>query len=108
MNKSLHWDFFKEANGENVDNSHTTENTIDAFAWAAEYAQKLANIHQCGIGFSANEGATSYRYPNRKKKGRPAKPDAKTNAERQAAFKARKKAEGKCPCCGQLLPQAKN
>lgn len=39
----------------------------------------------------------------KKKRGRPAKPDAKTNAERQAEFRAKKKAEGICPCCGQHL-----
>lgn len=39
----------------------------------------------------------------KKKRGRPAKPDAKTNAERQAEFRAKKKAEGICPCCGQKL-----
>jgi len=39
----------------------------------------------------------------KKKRGRPAKPDTKTNAERQAEFRAKKKAEGICPCCGQML-----
>jgi len=39
----------------------------------------------------------------KKKRGRPAKSDAKTNAERQAEFRAKKKAEGICPCCGQYL-----
>jgi len=41
--------------------------------------------------------------PLPKKRGRPAKPDAKTNAERQAEFRAKKKADGICPCCGQAI-----
>lgn len=38
-----------------------------------------------------------------KKRGRPATGKAKTTAERQAEFRAKKKAEGICPCCGQKI-----
>lgn len=38
-----------------------------------------------------------------KKRGRPATGKAKTAAERQAEFRAKKKAEGICPCCGQKI-----
>jgi len=38
-------------------------------------------------------------------RGRPATGKAKTSAERQAEFRAKKKAEGICPCCGQKLPE---
>lgn len=45
--------------------------------------------------------------PNMPKiRGRPAKADAMTNAERQAAFRAKRKEAHKCPCCGQKLPEA--
>lgn len=40
-----------------------------------------------------------------KPRGRPATGTAKTAAERQAEFRAKKKAEGICPCCGQQLPE---
>lgn len=40
-----------------------------------------------------------------KKRGRPATGKAKTSAERQAEFRAKKKAEGICPCCGQKLEE---
>lgn len=40
-----------------------------------------------------------------KPRGRPPTGKAKTNAERQAEFRAKKKAEGFCPCCGQALPR---
>lgn len=39
-------------------------------------------------------------------RGRPATGKAKTAAERQAAFRAKKKAEGICPCCGQKLRES--
>jgi len=104
MEKILKWDFFKEATGENVYSGHETPNNIDAFDWAADYAQSLANLHQCGIGFSANEGATCYRYP-KKKRGRPASGNAKTGAERIAKLRQERKQQGACPCCGQKLPR---
>lgn len=40
-----------------------------------------------------------------KKRGRPKKPDAASNAERQAAYRDRRKKDGFCPCCGQRLPE---
>ena len=40
-----------------------------------------------------------------KPRGRPATGKAKSTAERQAEFRAKKKAEGICPCCGQKLPE---
>ena len=39
-------------------------------------------------------------------RGRPATGKAKSTAERQAEFRAKKKAEGICPCCGHKLPTA--
>lgn len=103
MKKALLWDFFKESNGESVYSGHVTANLIECYEWAGEYAQALANTHQCGIGFSANEGATCYRYP-KKKRGRPATGKAKTGAERIAKLRQERKQQGMCPCCGQKLP----
>lgn len=40
----------------------------------------------------------------KKPRGRPATGKAKSTAERQAEFRARRKADGICPCCGQKIP----
>ena len=42
-------------------------------------------------------------WPKKKKRGRPTKPDTQTNAERQAAFRAKRRENGICPCCGQTI-----
>jgi len=98
----LNWQFFKEENGETVSKGDHLDEKDHGYEWAGKHAEELAELYQCGIGYSANDGATCYRYP-KKKRGRPAKPDAKTNAERQAEFRTKRKAEGICPCCGQHL-----
>jgi len=57
------------------------------YEWAGNYAQTLANKMQRNVTYSFGEsGAECVRYPQ-KKRGRPAG-SGKTNAERQAAFRA--------------------
>lgn len=87
--------------------SAQTDNTQLGYDQAGRLAQKLANEHQTTVNFTAwlehREGATSQRYP--RKRGRPASANALTNAERQAAFRQKKRADGICPCCNQPLPK---
>lgn len=83
-----------------------TENTQYGYDLAGRTAQQLANKHATTVAFTAwlqdREGATAYRYP--RSRGRPAKANALTNAERQAAYREKRRAEGICPCCGQRKP----
>jgi len=63
------------------------ENVARGYEWAGNYAQTLANKVQKAVTYSFGEGgAECIRHP--RKKGRPAG-TGKTNAERQAAFRAR-------------------
>lgn len=82
-----------------------TECEESGYEKAAKRAQELANEYQTAVAFTAwledREGATGYRYP--KKRGRPPTGNAKTTAERQAAFRRKKRADGICPCCGQPI-----
>lgn len=48
--------------------------------------------------------AIKHDMAEQRKRGRPRKPDAMTSAERVAATRARRKAQGLCPCCGQPKP----
>lgn len=99
--------FTNQKTGERV-HEYQAENTEAAFEGANKKAQQLANKHQSAIAVTAwledREGATTYRYPTGKNpRGRPTKPDAMTNAQRQAAFRNRKQQQGICPCCGQEI-----
>jgi len=93
------WQIFRDGDGSKLAEIPAGE-TPD-YEWIGEHVQKLANRLGISLGFSLEEGASAYRHP--RKRGRPAKSDAKTNAERQAEFRAKKKAEGICPCCGQIM-----
>ena len=101
----IEWTFANSKTGERIA-AYQSADTMAEYDRSAREAQRLANKLQVGIACTAwkhdCEGATIYRYP--KKRGRPAKPDALTNAARQAAYRERKKAQGICPCCGQALP----
>lgn len=67
----LKWEFFEEKTGKPLYSGHVTPNKIEAFEWAADMAQDLANLYQCGVGYCANEGASGYKYPKRKRKPQP-------------------------------------
>lgn len=86
-----------------------TENTLDGFELAGTTAQQLANKHATTIAFTAwimdREGATAYRYP--RSRGRPAKENALTGAQRIKRLRDHRKEQGLCPCCGQELPTIK-
>jgi len=102
----IEFTFTNQRNGQRV-HEYQADNTETAFEDANRKAQQLANKHQTAIAVTAwledREGATAYRYP--KKKGRPPKPGALSNKERQAALRAKRLAENKCPCCGQPKPE---
>lgn len=110
----IDWTFTNQATGQRL-NTWQSQDTEAAFEEAGRKAQRLANSTQAPIEFTAwhedREGATAYRYPTKteqkpepKKRGRPPKPGALTNAERQAALRKRRLEEHRCPCCGQLKP----
>jgi len=101
----IDWTFNNKA-GQRLHTTQT-ENTQHGYDQAGRLAQNLANEHQTEIAFTAwledREGATAYRYP--RSRGRPPTGKAMTTADRQAAYRERKKAEGICPCCGQVMPE---
>lgn len=103
----IEFTFTNQRNAQRV-HQYQADNTEAAFEEANRKAQQLANKHQTAIAVTAwledREGATAYRYPTGKNpRGRPPKPDAMTNAQRQAAFRNRKMEQGICPCCGQQV-----
>ena len=85
--------------------SMQTENTQHGYDQAGRMAQQLANDYQTEVAFTPwledREGATAYRYP--KRRGRPPTGKAMSTADRQAAYRERKKADGICPCCKQPI-----
>lgn len=95
------WQIFRDGDGSKLAEIPAGE-TPD-FEWIGEHVQKLANRLKVSLGFSLEEGASAYRHP--KKRGRPVKADAMTNAERQAKHRQKAAARGICPCCGQTLPE---
>lgn len=103
MNK-IEFTFDNGKTGERV-HSYQDDDTVEAYERAAKKAQQLANKEQTEIRCTAwledREGASFFRYP--RKRGRPPEPEAKTNAQRQADYRNRMKAQGICPCCGQEI-----
>jgi len=101
----IDWTFTNKA-GQRIKDMQT-ENTQHGYDQAGRMAQKLANEQQTEIAFTAwledREGATAYRYP--RSRGRPPTGKAMTTADRQAAYRERKRADGICPCCKQPMPK---